>query len=302
MDKLSAIMAFVNVAETGSFTAAASKLGLPKARISQRVKDLEHELDIRLFERSTRKVRMTAAGAEYYEECRELLLSLERVEKNLQSDSNTPGGRIVVDVLSPFVRWVIAPRLTEFYRKYPDIQVSLTSSDTLVNLFQESVDLVIRGGALDNSSLIARPLCLVPFQLYASPDVARMLASQSFPDVLDSQPLLSWFPDDDKELRWVLHHHSSAQVIKSKRHFWIGDQDSALEMASTGAGICPGMYLAADNYVRQGKLVPVLDEWRLTPRQVTILYPSRAHLPKKVRCFIEWLTETVQDIDFEMSH
>lgn len=302
MDKLSAIVAFVNVAETGSFTAAAMKLGLPKARISQRVKDLEHELDIRLFERSTRKVRMTAAGTEYYEECRALLLSLERVEKSLQADSNTPAGRIVVDVLSPFVRWVIAPRLKEFHRKYPDILVSLTSSDTLVNLFQESVDMVIRGGALDDSSLIVRPLCLVPFQLYAAPDVARILASKPFPDVLNSQPLLSWFPDDDKELRWVLHHHSSTQVIKSKRHYWIGEQDSALEMASTGAGICPGMYLAADHYVRQGKLVPVLDEWRLSPRQVSILYPSRTHLPSKVRCFIEWLIEEVQDIDFEMSH
>lgn len=302
MDKLSAIIAFIKVAETGSFTGAADKLNLPKARISQRIKDLEGELNVRLFERSTRAVRITAAGDEYLKECRTLLNHLSLVESNLKGDQNSLSGKLTIDALSPFLRWIIAPFINEFMLRYPDIQLNLKSSDCIVNLLQENVDLVIRGGILEDSSLIVRPLCLVPFQLYASPWVAQFLSDKKDLSELENQKFISWFPDDETELSWLLHKQADSKQIRSKFHIFVSDQDVALKIASAGKGICPGMFLAADSYVKRGELVPVLTNWTLAPRQVSILYPSKTHLPNKVKVFIDWMSEAVKRVDFTQKH
>jgi len=302
MDKLSAIITFINVADTGSFTKAAERMNLPKARVSQRIKELEAELSVRLFERSTRTVRITAAGDEYLKECRGLLSGLSRVEENLKGGRNAVSGKLTIDVLSPFSRWVITPFINEFILRYPDIRLNIKSSDSLVNIIQQNVDLVIRGGALEDSSLIVRPLCQIPFQLYASPWVARNLSGKKKLTDGDDQQLISWFPDDEAELRWTLFSRSETQEIRSNSHMFISDQDMALQIAATSRRICPGMYLAADGFVKKGLLVPVLSEWTLAPKQVSILYPSKAHLPRKVEVFIDWMMETAGRMDFSSSH
>lgn len=302
MDKLNAIITFIRVAETGSFTKAAERMNLPKARVSQRIKDLEAEIGVRLFERSTRIVRITAAGDEYLKECRVLLSNLSRVEENLKGDRQAVSGKLTIDTLSPFSRWVITPFINEFILRYPDIRLNIKSSDSLVNVIQQNVDLVIRGGILEDSSLIVRPLCLIPFQLYASPWVAHSLSGKKALSVLESQNLLSWFPDDETELRWTLHGASQTQEIRSNSHMFISDQDMALHIAATSRRVCPGMYLAADSFVRKGLLVPILSDWKMAPKQVSILYPSKNHLPKRVEIFIEWMLETARRIDFSKMH
>jgi len=302
MDKLNAIITFIKVAENGSFTATANEMKLPKARVSQRIKDLEAELSVRLFERSTRNVRITAAGDEYLKECRILINNLARVEENLKGDKNAVSGRLTIDTLSPFSRWVIAPFIGEFIQRYPDIRLNIKSSDSLVNLIQQNVDLVIRGGSLDDSNLIVRPLCLIPFQLYASPWVAHHLAEKKVLSVSEDQKLISWFPDDEAEIRWTLFGQSGSQEIRNNQHMFFSDQDMALNIASTSQGICPGMYLAADGYVRKGLLVPVMTNWKMAPKQVSLLYPSKTHLPKKVEIFIDWMSETARRIDFSRMH
>lgn len=302
MDKLNAIITFIKVAENGSFTGAANEMKLPKARVSQRIKELEAELSVRLFERSTRNVRITAAGDEYLKECRILINNLARVEENLKGDKNAVSGRLTIDTLSPFSRWVIAPFIGEFIQRYPDIRLNIKSSDSLVNLIQQNVDLVIRGGDLDDSNLIVRPLCLIPFQLYASPWVAHHLAEKKVFSMPEGQKLISWFPDDEAEIRWTLLGQSGSQEIRNSQHMFFSDQDMALNIASTSQGICPGMYLAADGYVRKGLLVPVMTNWKMAPKQVSLLYPSKTHLPKKVEIFIDWMSETARRIDFSRMH
>jgi len=302
MDKLSAIVAFISVAEMGSFTLAAQRLSLPKSRVSQRIKDLENELNVRLFERSTRVVRITAAGNVYLAECKTLLSHLSCVEKNLKGDRDALTGKITIDALMPFTRWVIAPFINEFDLRYPEIHLNLKCSDNIVNVFQENVDLVIRGGILEDSSLIVRPLCLIPFQLYAPPWIAQRLKDKKNLSELLNYQLLSWFPEDEAEVRWTLHNNNESDHIRSKTHTFVSDQDVALQIASAGHGVCPGMYLAADRFVRQGLLVPVMTNWMMAPRQVSILYPSKTHLPRKVVMFIEWMSETVKQIDFSQNH
>ncbi|MFJ5366055.1 LysR family transcriptional regulator [Pectobacterium punjabense] len=302
MDKLRAMQAFISVAETGSFSAAALKLNLPKARISQRINDLESELGIRLFERTTRAVKITHAGQEYFEECAALLRNIERVEQNLKLEQHSFSGRITVDVLSPIARWIIIPHLHDFNSKYPEIQVSLKSNDSIAKIHQESIDLAIRGGSLEDSSLIARPLCHIPFQLYATPELARLLSQQPCPSRLQDEKLISWMANDEKELVWHLQKAKEYAVVKSGKHQFISDQDLALAYCASGHGVCPGMYLAADAYVKKGMLTPVFKAWSLAEKNVTILYPSKKHLPKRVECFISWLVEIVEQYDFDARH
>lgn len=302
MDKLSAIVTFINVAETESFTLAAKKLNIPKARVSQRIKDLEDDLNVRLFERSTRAVRITIAGKAYLKECKVLLNSLYQVEQSLKGNNDSPSGRLTINALSPFLRWIMCPYINEFISSYPEIRLNIISNDNLVNVVQQNIDLVIRGGVLEDSNLIVRRLCSIPFQFYASPEIASYLEDKKEISFLESQQLISWFPDNEFELQWTLHKNDEIYQIKSKKYIFISDQDAALKIASMGKGICPGMYLAADSYVKSGLLVPVIPQWAVSPKQVSLLYPSKAHLPKKVEIFIKWLTEIVSRIDFDQSH
>ncbi|MBA0177243.1 LysR family transcriptional regulator [Pectobacterium carotovorum] len=302
MDKLRAMQAFIYVAETGSFSAAALKLNLPKARISQRINDLESELGIRLFERTTRAVKITHAGQEYFEECAALLRNIERVEQNLKLEQHSFSGRITVDVLSPVARWIILPHLHDFNSQYPEIQISLKSNDSIAKIHQESIDLAIRGGSLEDSSLIARPLCHIPFQLYASPELASSLSQSLCPSSLQDEKLISWMANDEKELVWHLQKAKEHIVVRNGKHQFISDQDLALAYCALGHGVCPGMYLAADAYVKKGMLTPVFNAWSLAEKNVTILYPSKKHLPKRVECFISWLVKIVEQYDFDARH
>lgn len=294
MDKLSAMATFVAVVDTGSFTRAAEALSLPKARVSQRISDLEAELGVRLLQRSTRALSLTKDGEVYLERCRQILLDITEVEDALKGSDSTPTGSIHVDVLTSVARWVIAPRMSEFQALFPNLAVRLGSSDRVSSLLEEGIDCAIRGGNLEDSAMVARHVADVAIGLYASSSYLKNTSLLQAPESLASHHRLTWFrPRGGGRLAWQLENGERSITLQEPELLQFEDPDVALAACVAGAGICPAAPFAVEDYVRAGLLTPVLPSWHFKPRPIHIVYPTRKHLSAKVRCFVDWSYEVM---------
>src|SRR3990167_6777642 len=156
MDRFDAMQAFARVVETGSFTKASATLHMSKTSVTQLIQQLEARLRVRLLNRTTRKVNVTADGAAYYERVLRVLADVDDAETSLSSASASPRCRLRVDVPSPLARMILIPALPAFHAQYPDIQLDMGVSDRMVDIIGENVDCVVRGGELTDLSLMAR--------------------------------------------------------------------------------------------------------------------------------------------------
>lgn len=294
MDKLAAMQAFAQVVETGSFTKAAELLALPKARVSQRVSDLERYLNVRLLNRTTRSLKLTEDGKAYYAKCQEILHDIEELESTLTGATTEPKGRLRVEALVSVARWILAPHLHEFQTRYPDITLQLGASDRVSHLLEDGIDCAFRGGPLEDSSQIARHVADVQFGLYAAPSYLQRAGTPLHPRELSAHQRLSWFAGQRHPLAWQLYSDNENIDVAHDEGLQFDDPDIAITSCISGAGICPGSPFAVKNFVQAGALVPVLADWHFKARPIHILYPTNKHLSARVRCFVEWSLELIQ--------
>lgn len=293
MDKLTSMATLVAVADTGSFTGAADALDVPKSRISQRVTALEQELGVRLIQRTTRAIKFTEEGLGYLATCRAILQDIHDAEDAIKDAHVEPTGSLRIDALVSVARHVLAPRLHEFHKRYPQIKIKLTASDRFSHLLEEGVDCAIRGGVLDDSSAVAKQLQVVHLGLYASPHYLKEHAPITHPAQLRQHHLLSWFASTPKPFDWHLISHGQLCDVEGLPHIVFDDPDVAIQACLSGAGICPGAPFAVAHLVQQGLLIPVLAPWHFPPRPMSVVYPSRRHLTARTRVFIAWLTQVI---------
>ncbi|WXL25886.1 LysR family transcriptional regulator [Ectopseudomonas mendocina] len=293
MDRLAAMKTFVCVVEAGSFTRAADVLMLPKARVSQRISDLEGHLGVRLLNRTTRALSLTDDGHAYFAKCQIILQEIEELEGALKGGTQEPRGRLRVEALVSVARWIIAPNLQQFQARYPHISVRLSSSDRISNILEEGIDCTIRGGTLEDSSLIARQIGEVSMGLYASEDYLQRMGTPTYPQQLVEHQRIYWFSGQRNPFAWRLMKGSDLYDVPAQEGLQFDDPDVALASCMAGGGICPGAPFAVASRVRAGQLVPVLHQWHFKSRPVHILYPSNKHLSARVRCFVDWLVELI---------
>ena len=280
---------FAKVFETGSFTRAAMAMGLPKARVSQRITDLERLLGVRLLHRTTRALGLTEEGRAYVDRCRQILGEIDELEGALHGGLATPIGTIRVEALASIARWVLAPRLTDFQRRFPGIVLRLGSSDRIINLFEEGIDCAIRGGALDDSTLVARHVCDVHLGLYAAPGYLQASLPVEHPEDLRRHKRISWFnARGGGHFAWRLQSRREDIEVTGGECLLCEDPDVAIAACLAGSGICPGAPFAVESYVQSGALQPVLAQWQFAPRPIHVLYPSGRHLSARVRSFVDW--------------
>ncbi|WP_454720776.1 MULTISPECIES: LysR family transcriptional regulator [Cupriavidus] len=288
MDKLSAMTTFTTVVVAGSFTRAADVLALPKARVSQRVADLERHLGVRLLHRTTRALSLTEDGQAYFERCQTILQEIDELEGTLKASTLQPRGRLRVEALVSVARWVIAPRLREFGSLYPELSVRLGSNDRISHLLEDGIDVAIRGGHLEDSSLIARHVCDVRFGLYAARSYLATQGAVRHPRDLARHRLLSWFGGQRNPFAWRLERAATVFDLPAADGVQFDDPDVAIAACMAGSGICPGSPFAVESWVRAGKLVPVLPHWSFPARPIHLLYPSNRQLSIRVRAFVAW--------------
>lgn len=296
MHSIDAMRMFMRVAELASFTQAADSLCLPKSSVSTALQKLEAELATQLLHRTTRRVRLTADGHQFYERCRDLLADLDEVQTMFQRSDQALRGRLRVDMSSGMARHQVIPALPSFMAAHPALELELSCTDRRVDLVREGFDCVVRVGTVADSSLIARPLGALEVLNCASPGYLHAHGTPQTLEALSTHKLIhyaSTFGGEvdgweyrDKEGRYRSLPMAGALVVNSAEAY----QEACL--AGMGLIQAPASGLRA--LLRSGALVEVLPEYRAEPMPVTVLYPHRRNLSRRVRAFMDWLEETLQ--------
>lgn len=294
MDRFDAMRAFARVVETGSFTQAAQTLHMSRTTVTQLVQQLEARLRVRLLNRTTRQVNVTADGAAYYERVLRLLADLDDAETSLSSLAASPRGRIRVDVPSPLARLIIVPALHDFHTRWPDIQLDLGASDRHVDLIDENVDCVIRGGAITDPSLVARHIGDLQAGLYAAPSYLERLGTPDHPSALETEPhqIIGYLRKHGGRLLHVTLQRGTEQLTVQGRHtFAMDDGNTYMAAGLAGLGVIWLPDYMADAHVQRGELVRLFPDWTLDTMPLNLAFPPNRHVSAKLRVFIDWVVE-----------
>jgi len=296
MDKLQAMEVFVQVVDAGSFTRAADILQLPKATVSTLVSGLESHLSVKLLHRTTRQVSVTADGAAYYERCLAILNDVQDAEDALSRRRLSPAGRLRVDVPSGLGHNLIVPALPSFFERYPDIRLELGCSDRPVDLIEEGVDCVVRGGNLADSSLVARRIGVLLFVTCAAPSYLARRGMPQHPNDLQQHECINYFSSKTgKVYEWDFTREGQRIETRVPGSVAVNDSSAYLTAALAGLGIAQLPVFTALPHIEEGRLQMVLPEWCSEPLPLHVMYPQNRHLSAKVRAFVEWVSELMAD-------
>lgn len=294
MDRINAMQAFARVVETGSFTKAADTLNMSKTSVTQLVQQLEARLRVRLLNRTTRKVNVTADGAAYYERVIRLLADIDDAETSLSSASTAPRGRLRVDVPSPLARLLLIPALPGFYARYPDIQLTLGVSDRIVDIIEENVDCVVRGGEITDQSLVARHVGDLKLGVYATPGYLQRAGTPLHPRELEEGPHRTigylWFRTG-KALPLVLQQGEDRLEVQGRSALTVDDGNAYLAAGLAGLGVLWLPHYMAKPHLASGELVPLFEDWQLAPMPLYLAFPPNRHVSAKLRLFVDWVME-----------
>jgi DNA-binding transcriptional LysR family regulator len=294
MDRFDAMLAFARVVETGSFTKAAETLHMSKTSVTQLVQQLEARLRVKLLNRTTRKVNVTADGAVYYERVIRLLADMDDAETSLSSASALPRGRLRVDVPSPLASMILVPALPVFHARYPDIQIDMGVSDRIVDMIGENVDCVVRGGELTDQSLMARRVGDLQLGVFAAPSYLERVGTPSHPQELeDSHHRVVGFlwARTGKAVPYAMRCNSESVHIKGRYVLAVDDGNAYIAAGLAGLGILWLPDYMSKPYEARGELVRLFEGWRLDPMPIYVAFPPNRHISFKLRVFIDWVAE-----------
>ncbi|SIT15994.1 LysR family transcriptional regulator [Insolitispirillum peregrinum] len=291
MDRLAGLSAFVRTADLGSFAAAGRVLHLSPSAVGKAVSKLESQLGVRLFQRSTRSLRLTEEGRAFHERCRRILDDLDDAHESLLRTRETPRGHLRVSC--PIIAYhLLLPVLPEFMARYPDIDLDFDFNDRIVDLIEDGVDVAIRSGQLPDSRTMVR--ALRPFQLLlcAAPAyIARHGIPHCPRDLAHHHGIAFRYPNSGKLQVWPLRR-AEGEADAPIRHVMTSNNMEAVRGAvARGLGIgCMPDFLA-DSLLASGELVPVLRDFLDAPGQFNLIWPSNRHLSPKIRVFVDYIAE-----------
>ncbi|RON45975.1 LysR substrate-binding domain-containing protein [Pseudomonas frederiksbergensis] len=294
MDRFDAMQAFARVVEAGSFTKAAETLHMSKTTVTQLVQQLEARLRVKLLNRTTRKVNVTADGAVFYERAVRLLADLDDAETGLSGASVQPRGRLRVDVPSPLASMILVPALPAFHARYPDIQIDMGVSDRMVDIIGENVDCVVRGGELTDQSLMARRVGDLQLGVFAAPSYLARVGTPSHPRELeDSAHRIVGFlwARTGRALPYAMRSANESVEIKGRYVLAVDDGNAYLAAGLAGLGVLWMPDYMSKAHEARGDLVRLFEGWRLDPMPIFVAFPPNRHISRKLRVFIDWVAE-----------
>ncbi|NGZ85091.1 LysR family transcriptional regulator [Duganella aceris] len=296
MDRLQAMKVFIRVAESGSFSRAADMLSIPRASATIVIQQLEAHLKVRLLQRTTRRLSLTTSGAAYYERCVRILADIDDAESAIDMTSQSPRGKLRIDMPTLLGRLIVMPALFEFMAQYPDIELMVGFGDRPVDLIQEGVDCAIRIGVLQDSTLVARRLGDYQAVTVASPAyLARNGVPLTLAD-LDKHVAVNYFWGRHgrlMEMTFVVDGHSTSMKIPGA--LAVNDTDAYMAGCLRGAGIIQAPLCTAAEYLQSGELVELLKQWKPMSMPISVVYPQHRHLSPTLRVFVDWVAELFEN-------
>jgi DNA-binding transcriptional LysR family regulator len=286
MDKLRAMTSFARIVEKGSLTAAAASLGTSPPSMVRTLALLERELGTTLLNRTTRRIHLTDEGRHYLERCRTILAQVQEAEDILHSRYASPRGRLAVTASAGFGRQHVAPVVTEFVRRYPQVNAELLFVDRVVNLVEEGLDAAVRIGHLGDSSLVAIPLGKVRRVICASPAYLRKHGTPRRPEDLRGHRCIR-FTGLAPRSEWHFRANSRSLAVPVDTLMSCNLSDTAIEACVDGLGLGAFLSYMVAPLRRSGKLAYVLEDFEVEPLPVQFLYPRSRLLSTTVRALAD---------------
>ena len=279
---------FVQVVENGSFSRAAKQLSMANSAVSRVVKRLEEKLGVNLINRTTRQLRLTEEGLQYFRRVQKILQDMAAAEAEILAVHEVPQGILRVDSAMPMVLHLLVPLAAKFNERYPHIQLSLVSSEGYVNLIERKVDIALRAGELDDSGLHARHLFDSHFRVIASPDYLAKYGTPQSTEALANHQCLG-FTEPSSLNTWTVLD-AQGNPYKISPHFTANSGEILRSLCLSGCGIACLSDFLVDNDIAEGKLIPLLTEQTSNKTlPFNAVYYSDKAVNLRLRVFLDFL-------------
>ena len=293
MDVMHSMAVFRRVVEAKSFSAVARETNMSQSTVSKHIASLEERLDTKLLNRSTRSLKLTEAGKEYYHHCIRILNDFQEAEASVGKGKIDPTGTLRISTSAAFGRTCILPHLNEFFTAYPDINIDLIFDDDYTDLVKEGIDLAIRIGPLEDSSLIARKIGSSPRVVVASPEYLVNHGRPKKPADLIKHNCLFYSLQKSPDLWYFNSTQEGDESIRVSGRLKASSPDAICDATLEGLGISILGEWYARKHIKEGKLQVILPDYKPTAYDIHAVYPERRFVPQKVKCMIEFLTEKI---------
>ena len=291
MDRLLSMAVFKHTVDAGSFAAAARHFGISPEMAGNHVRALETHLGVRLLNRTTRRLHLTEVGSSYYTRCTSILSDIDEAETEANSLQATPRGLLRIAAPVTFGVRHIAPAISNYMTRYPEVMIEVAVSDRYVNLIEEGFDVAIRMGPLEESSLIVRRLASARLVACASPAYLRRAGRPETPSDLARHACLI-YAETGEPTRWHFQGPDGQdETVRVSGPVTSTNPEFVRQLALAGHGIvhCPTFSVGAD--IAAERLTTLLTNWRSREIPIHALYPHRSLLSAKVRSFVDFLAE-----------
>ncbi len=295
MEDISSLRLFVQVCDLGSFSAVARSTHTTPSAVSRQISRLEENLGARLLQRTTRQQVLTEAGEVYLRHARQIVEDVDMARRAVSELSNAPSGVLRVTMEADLAQTLLSPILPEFLAAYPDLRVQLHTSAALEDLVGRGIDVAVRVGHLENSSLIAKRLSTSRSLLVACPGYLEQNGTPQYPEDLVQLSCLSFRVEADQTI-WHFKSGDSVSSVPILGRVQVSSLIFLREAAKSGLGIAMLPTWVARNDLNSGRLVPVLPGYPLEPpaTPVSAVYPTGRNLASKVRVFINFLANKMR--------
>lgn len=293
MDRFEDLRAFVLVVESGNLTRAARAMQVATSAVSRRVRDLEARLGTQLLQRTTRHMRLTPAGEQFYNRAKDILAALEEAETEAGDSGRHLKGGLRIAVPVSFGHAHLTPILLDFARDHPDLSLDVDFSDRFVDLIREGHDLAIRIGQLDDSTLIARKLAEVRTVLAASPEFWDRHGRPERPEDLEGLPALRYSGGSERNAPLSCRVGGKETEVDVDWVMRASSGEFLCSAAEAGLGMTMGPSFIMRDAVESGRLEPVLTELGWPTVTIWALYPETRHLSARARTFIDFVAERI---------
>ncbi|OHT21756.1 LysR family transcriptional regulator [Edaphosphingomonas haloaromaticamans] len=292
MDRIDLFRTFIRVVECASFTRAADMLGMPRSSVSAAIQDLEVRVGARLLHRTTRRVTPTQDGVAFYDRCLRLIADVEETEGLFRQTSAGPSGMLRIDVPGRIGRLIIAPALPDFFARYPDIEIGLGVTDRAVNLVEDSIDCVLRVGPLADSGMIARSIGELPLINVASPDyIARYGVPMAPTDLHAHRAVRYASPSSGRVENWEWIEDGTMRTKAMSGSVTVNSAEAYIACCLAGLGLIQIPAYDVKAHLVAGEMVEVMPDHRAESMPMTLLYPHRQHLSRRLQVFVDWLAD-----------
>ena len=290
MDTFTAMKVYCSVVENDSLAGAARSLNVSPSVVSKQLSALEDRLGVRLLNRTTRRISVTQEGAAYYESCKRIITDVAEAENAASSAHAAPRGLLKITAPVTFAHRHLTPHLPKFLDMFPEVEVQVQVNDRVVDLVDEGIDLAIRISQLKDSSLIARRLAPNRRYIAATPEYLKKNGTPNAVDDLKEHRLITWPPGNPLN-DWHFLINGIERIMKVNGAIAVNEGDGILTTLLAGGGLGMTQEFLAGPYVREKKLVPLLEEFVREDNPIYAVYPSNRHLSPKVRAFVDFLVK-----------